>query len=116
MGADWEGYRGRTTYASIGGCYYAVRLAAAEFLAKEGRQATVIAMREIHPNFILPLGVWINRECVREAFRKEPQKFSTLDEAMNHIKSRFAISLDNWVQTSTLLKDTLYQERLTKYF
>ena len=115
MGADWEGYRGRTTYASIGGCYYAVRLAAAEFLAKEGRQASVIAMREIHPNFIVPLGVWINRECVREAFRKEPHNFSTLNEAMNHINSRFAISLDNWVQTSTLLKDTLYQERLTKY-
>jgi hypothetical protein len=115
MGADWEGYRGRTTYASLGGCYYAVRLAAAEFLAKIGRQAGVIAMREIHPNFIVPLGVWINRECVREAFRDEPRKFSTLDEAMEHVNSKFAISLDNWVQTSTLLKDTLYQERLTKY-
>jgi len=115
MGGDWEGYRGRTTYASIGDCYYAVRLAAAEFLAKERRQASVIAMREIHPNFILPLGVSINRECVREAFRREPQKFSTLDEAMKHVGSRFAIGLDEWVQTSTLLKDSLYQERLTKY-
>jgi len=115
MGADWEGYRGRTSYASIGGCYYAVRLAAAEFLANIGRQAGVIAMREIHPSFIVPLGVWINRESVREAFRSEPRKFGSLNEAMDHIKSRFAISLDDWVQTSTLLKDTLYQERLTKY-
>jgi hypothetical protein len=115
MGGDWEGYRGRTAYASIGGCYYAVRLAAAEFLAKIGRQASVIAMREIHPSFIVPLGVWINRECVREAFRREPKKFSTLHEAMDHINSKFALCIDNWVQTSTLLKDTLYQERLTKY-
>jgi len=115
MGADWEGYQGRTTYASIGGCYYAVRLAVSEFLAKIGRQAGVIAMREIYPSFIVPLGVWINRESVREALKGEPHKFSSLKDALNHVRSRFAVSLDNWIQTSTLLKDFLYQERLTKY-
>ena len=115
MGGDWEGYRGRTTYASIGGCYYAVRLAVTEFLAKEGRQAGVIAMREIHPSFITPLGVWINRECVREALRRRPFKFDNLDEAMSHIGKRFAIGINEWIRTSTLLKEALYQERITKY-
>jgi hypothetical protein len=115
MGGDWEGYRGRSTYASIGGCYYAVRLAAAEFLAREGRQAGIIAMREIHPSFITPLGVWINRECVREAFKEKEVRFSSLNEALGYIGSRFAIRLENWVETSVLLKDALYQEKLTKY-
>jgi len=115
MGADWEGYRGRTTYASLGGCYYAVRLAAAEFLAREGRQAGVIAMREIHPSFITPLGVWINRECVREAFRQEGKKFDTFNEAMAYVGSEFAIGLGEWIDTSVLLKDALYQEKITKY-
>ncbi|MEM2970652.1 MAG: Nre family DNA repair protein [Candidatus Bathyarchaeia archaeon] len=115
MGADWEGYHGRKTYASIGGCYYAVRLAVAEFLSKIGRQAGVIAMREIYPSFIVPLGVWINRESVREAFKNEPSNYSSLKDALDHVRSRFAVSLDNWIQTSTLLKDFLYQERLTKY-
>jgi len=115
MGGDWEGYRGRTTYASIGGCYYAVRLAAAEFLAKERRQAGVIAMREIHPSFITPLGVWINRECIREAFRRDGERFDNLTDAMTHIGSRFALGLKHWVASSVLLKDALYQERLTKY-
>ncbi|HYM40256.1 MAG TPA: hypothetical protein VEY12_08975, partial [Thermoplasmata archaeon] len=32
MFGDHEGYEGRTTYASIGGCYYAARLAVAEAL------------------------------------------------------------------------------------
>jgi hypothetical protein len=105
LGGDWEGYRGRTTYASIGGCYYAVRLAAAEFLAKEGRQAGVIAMREIHPSFITPLGVWINRESVREAFRGEDRRFDTLKEAMAYVGSRFDIGLEEWTETSVLLKD-----------
>jgi len=115
MGGDWEGYKGRTTYASIGGCYYAVRLAVAEFLAKEGRQAGVIAMREIHPSFITPLGVWINRESVREALRRRPLKFDNLDEAINHIGKRFAIRIDEWIRMSVLLKEALYQEKLTKY-
>jgi len=115
MGGDWEGYRGRTTYASIGGCYYAVRLAVTEFLAKEGRQAGVIAMREIYPSFITPLGVWINRECVREALRRSPVKFDNLDEAISHLGKRFAIRINEWIRTSALLKEALYQEKITKY-
>jgi len=115
MGEDWEGYRGRTTYASIGGCYYAVRLAVAEFLAKERRQAGVIAMREIHPSFITPLGVWINRESVREALRRRPVMFDRLDESIDHISKKFTIGINEWIKTSVLLKEALYQEKLTKY-
>lgn len=115
MGSDWEGYKGRTTYASLGGCYYSVRLAVAEFLVKENSQAGVIAMREIHPSFIIPLRVWINRECAREAFRQRGRKFDTLQESMAYIDSRFAIRLEEWIKASALLKDTLYQEKITKY-
>lgn len=115
MGSDWEGYYGRTSYASLGGCYYAVRLAAAEFLSREGRQAGVIAMREIHPSFITPLGVWINRECVREAFRREYEKFDTLHEALAYISSKFSIPISEWIRASTLLKDEILQMKITKY-
>jgi len=116
MGSDWEGSKGRRTYASIGGCYYSVRLAAAEFLVKENRQAGVIAMREVHPSFILPLGVWINRECTREALRRKGRKFNTLKETMDYIRSRFDLKLEEWIKTSVLLKEALYQEKITKYF
>ncbi|UCH03198.1 MAG: hypothetical protein JSV20_00710 [Candidatus Bathyarchaeota archaeon] len=116
MGSDWEGYKGRTTYASIGGCYYAVRLAAAEFLARENHQAGVIAMREIHPSFITPLGVWLNRECIRAAFKHDEKRFNTIHEAMTYINSRFTIKSRDWIKTSVLLKDALYQEKISKYF
>ena len=78
MCGDSEGYKRRTTYSTLGGCYYSVRLATAEHLAKEGRQAGVAALREVHPGFITPLGVWINKESVREAFRRDHQKFNEL--------------------------------------
>jgi len=116
MCGDYEEYKGRTTYASLGGCYYAVRLAAAEHLSAEGRQASVVALREIHPGFITPLGVWINRESVREALRRDSKKFNELKEALDYVASRFEIRLEEWVKTSTLLKDEMHQEKLTKYF
>ncbi|HDM88544.1 MAG TPA: hypothetical protein ENG65_00945, partial [Candidatus Bathyarchaeota archaeon] len=86
-----------------------------EFLAEEGRQAGVVAMREIHPSFITPLGVWINRESVREALRKKPVKFDDLDNAIAYIKGRFSIDINEWIRTSVLLREALYQEKITRY-
>jgi hypothetical protein len=113
---DWEGHEGRTTYASIGGCYYAARLAVCELLEKERRQGTVIVLREAHPGYIMPVGVWQVRENVRNAMRQAPSKFRTLDEALLHISNQFQIPLSRWIQTSKLLQDALYQKKLTEYF
>jgi hypothetical protein len=115
MGSDYERYEGRTTYASIGGCYYSVRLASAEFLAEENRQAGVLAMREIYPSYITPLGVWINRECVREALRNDGRKFNNLKEALAYIDSRFTIDIKEWIDTSNLIQDDLHQQKMTEY-
>jgi hypothetical protein len=113
---DWEGHEGRTTYASIGGCYYAARLAVCELLEKERRQATVIVLREAHPGYIMPVGVWQVRENVRNAMRQAPSKFRTVDEALLHISNQFQIPLLRWIQNSKLLQDALYQKKLTEYF
>ncbi|MEM1555851.1 MAG: Nre family DNA repair protein [Candidatus Bathyarchaeia archaeon] len=115
MGSDWEGYRGRTTYASLGGCYYAVRLAVSEFLAREGRQASVVAMREINPDYIMPLGVWINREGVRETLKQDGKKFDTLREALEYIGSKFSTPLEEWIRISVLLRNEIMQEKITKF-
>ena len=111
-----EGYSGRTTYAEIGGCYYAARLAVCEQLTKERRQATVIVLREAHPGYIMPVGVWQVRENVRNAMKQTPLRFNTLEEALSRIASQFQIPLQKWVQKSKLLKGALFQKRLTEYF
>ena len=116
MYSDWEGYEGRTTYAEIGGCYYAARLAVCELLAKERRQATVIVLREAHPDYIMPVGVWQVRENVRNAMKQTPLKFNTLSEALGRIASQFQIPLQRWIRNSRLLQDALFQKRLTEYF
>jgi hypothetical protein len=113
--SDWESYEGRTTYAEIGGCYYAARLAVCEQLMKERRQATVIVLREAHPGYIMPVGVWQVRENVRNAMRQKPFTFDTLEEALQWISSQFQISLQQWVVRSELLKNALFQKRITDF-
>lgn len=114
--SDWEDHEGRTTYADIGGCYYAARLAVCELLERERRQATVIVMREARPGYIMPVGVWQVRENVRNAVRQQPLKFDTLDKALARIASQFQIPLKRWIRNSELLQNALFQRKLTEYF
>ena len=115
MYSDWEGYDGRTTYAEIGGCYYAARLAVCEQLVKERRQATVIVLREARPGYIMPVGVWQVRENVRNAMQQRPLRFNTLDEALEWIAGRFQIPMQRWIMRSELLQNIHFQRRITDF-
>ncbi|HDD05009.1 MAG TPA: hypothetical protein ENF51_00775, partial [Candidatus Aenigmarchaeota archaeon] len=67
---DFEGFYGRKNYAeNTGGGYYAARLPVVEYLYEKRRQASVIVVRHITPDYYLPLGVWVVREGVRKALR-----------------------------------------------
>ena len=112
---DHEFHDGRTTYASIGGCYYAARLAVNEVLTKEGRQAGVVILREAHPGYILPVGVWNVREHVREALRGQYARHDTLTAALGHVERLMDIPLSRWILVSGILKDRLYQRRLEDF-
>ncbi|MDH5460058.1 MAG: hypothetical protein OEW71_03370, partial [Candidatus Bathyarchaeota archaeon] len=113
--SGWEGYDGRTTYAEIGGCYYAARLAVCEQLVKERRQAAAIVLREAHPGYIMPVGVWQVRENVRNAMRQQPLKFNTLKEALQRIARQFDIPLQRWIRKSELVQNALFQKRITDF-
>jgi len=115
MFGDWEGHDGRTTYAEIGGCYYSARLAVCEELVKERRQATAIVLREARPGYIMPVGVWQVRENVRNAMRQPPYKFNALELALKWIAGRFQIPLQTWISKSVLIRNALFQKRITDY-
>jgi hypothetical protein len=113
--SDYEGYEGRSEYADIGGCYYAARLAVSEHLEKERRQAGVVILREAHPGYIMPVGVWNVRENVRNALKSEAKRFETLNEALNYLSSKLDIPMERWIFNSKLLKDLLYQRKLEDF-
>ncbi len=112
---DHEGFPGRTKYASIGGCYYAARLAVSETMLRTGRQGGALILREVHPGEILPLGVWNVREHVRSALAQPPQVLTSLEELHQVISETFAIPLPRWQQQSSILHAARTQRRLDEY-
>jgi hypothetical protein len=112
---SYEFYKGRTTYAEIGGCYYAARLAINEVLNIERRQAGAVVLREAHPGYIMPIGVWNVRESVRKALKESYEKFETLNEALMHISNKMDIPLQRWIRNSAILKNQLFQKRLEDF-
>ena len=113
---DHEPYEGRTTYASVGGCYYSTRLAVAEALQKMGRQASALVLREIRPGYILPVGVWNVRESVRAALRTEPTVFDGFQDALKFACNGFQIKPEVWIRSSHLIREEMFQKRLSQYF
>jgi len=112
---SYEFYKGRTTYAEIGGCYYAARLAVNETLTKERRQASVIILREAHPGYIMPIGVWNVRESVRKALTQPYRTYDTLNQALTDIAMKMDIPIQRWIHNSAVLKNHLYQRRLEDF-
>jgi hypothetical protein len=111
-----ELYEGRSDYAEIGGCYYAARMAVNELLLREKRTAGVVIMREAHPGYVMPVGVWNVRENVRAALTTKPYKFDTLDKALTHVDGVMDIKKDTWIKNSGILKDYLTQRRIDDYY
>lgn len=110
--SSYEGFGGRRKYAEIGGCYYAARLASSELLDKIKRQAKVVILREAHPGYIMPVGVWNVREHVREALRSEPVMLEGMEQLFELIHQNMDIDIPTWIRNSTLLKTHIRQKRL----
>lgn len=113
---DWEGYWGRRTYASLGGCYYATRLAVAEHLYfRLRRQASVLVLREIYEGFFAPIGVWFVRENVRKMFSTTPHRASSLLEAIKYVSRLTRLTAEDWIRSSRLLRDRLSQRSILEW-
>ena len=66
---NYEPFNGRKSYADeCAGAYYAARLGVLEYLNRINRQAKVLILRDVRPEYWAPLGVWIIRETVRNGF------------------------------------------------
>jgi hypothetical protein len=102
---EYEPFGGRKKYADKeGGGYYAARLGVIEGLREMRRQARVIVFREVYEGYQVPLGVWVVRENVRNAMRQKPESFATLQEALNSIKDRLRLKMEDYQKQSRILR------------
>ncbi len=113
-GEDYEPYEGRKDYArNITGAYYSARLATVEYLRFIRKQAKVLIYREIKPEYKIPLGVWVIRETVRNAFKKKPMKFDDLWSAVKFAEKYTEVK--NWRKKSRVIHNIKFQKTLDNF-
>jgi len=114
---DHEDFFGRKDYASnVTGGYYAMRLPVSEYLHKIKRQATVLVFREIRPEYYAPLGVGIVREATKRAVLSNPQKFESLQKAIDFIETNLITKKGRIAEVSWILKNYGKQKSLREFF
>jgi hypothetical protein len=102
---DYEFYEGRKNYASnITGAYYAARKEVCEYLYKIGRQARVLIFREVRGGYVVPLGVWVIRETVKNAMNAtQPMILDNFDDAVVNMAEGFMVDLKYWKKSSKII-------------
>ena len=115
FGSDFEDARGIDHYPTIAGAYFAAKLGVAEYLSKNKMQAAVLVLREIRPEYAIPVGVWQVREGIRSAMKIQPFIASSLDDAINHACKPMSISKLEWLSKGELFKK-IKQKSIPDFF
>ncbi len=103
IGADYEGYEGRTEYVEqTAGAYYAARLGVLEYLAEQDRQAKALVLRHVSDDYWGPVGVWQVRESVRHAFDGEAASAPSILGAVSAISEHLPVSLADLLHASEI--------------
>jgi DNA repair protein NreA len=114
IGSDYESGKKIDHYPSIAGAYFAARLAVAEYLFKIRKKASVLILREIHPEYFVSLGVWQIREGVRECLKSKAKTLQDFDSALKYAISKTSLSEIEWIKNSSIIRNKK-QKRISDY-
>ncbi len=117
---DHEFYDGRKDYAeNCSGGYYACRLPILEKLQKSRKQGSVLVLRFITDDYLLPLGVWVVREATRKSLASKPIEFDDKQGMLNYAaalaKKKFNIDIKPILGSSKLLTEMKHQKKLKEF-
>ncbi len=102
FGSDFEDVKGMTHYPETAGAHFASRLAVSEYLDENKVQAAVMVLREIRPEYAVPVGVWQVREGVRMALKQKPSVVSNFQEGLDFACKKLSIAKKEWLAHSKL--------------
>jgi hypothetical protein len=115
--SDYEDARGLNHYPKIAGAYFAARLGITEYLSRKKRNAAVLVFREIHPTYLVPLGVWQIREGIRESLRNEyPEKCKDFQTALICSSNGLQVPLTDWIKKSNFYRNYDKQILISRFF
>jgi hypothetical protein len=115
VGIDFENANGLDHYPSIAGAYFAGRLGVAEHLFKIRRKAAALILREIRPEYVIPVGVWQIREGIRKALDGEARQFDNFEKALSFACVNLSVSKVEWIRNSEMYKNMNEQIRIADF-
>jgi hypothetical protein len=115
FGSDNEDARGIDHPPAIAGAYFAAKLGVVEYLQGKKIQAGVIILREIRPEYAIPVGVWQVREGIREAMKQNPVLTDNLEHALLIASKKMSISKSEWLSHGNIL-NLMRQKTLSDFF
>ena len=115
FGSDNEDARGIDHPPAIAGAYFAAKLGVLEYLNKMKIQAGVVILREIRPEYAIPVGVWQVREGVREAMNQKPIIADDFEHALLLASNKMSISKSEWFSHGNIL-ELMRQKTISDFF
>lgn len=115
FGSDHEDARGIDHPPAIAGAYFAAKLGVAEYLLGENIQSGALVLREIRPEYAVPVGVWQVREGIREAMKQTPIILDSFEDSLQSACAGLSVSRQEWLSHGNILR-LLRQRTLSDYF
>jgi hypothetical protein len=115
FGSDYEDARGIDHPPAIAGAYFAAKLGVLEYLSERKIQAGVVILREIRPEYAIPVGVWQVREGIREAMNQTPLVADDFENALLLASNKMSISKHEWLAHGNIL-GLMRQKTLSDFF
>ena len=123
--SDYEDATGLDHYPRIAGAYFAAKLGVLEYLtSSKKRKCSVLVLREIRPEYLVPLGVWQIREGIRDALRSKqvahtlttPPTFSDFRKALLYASKGMTVPILNWLKHSIIYKNYGKKTLISDFF
>lgn len=115
FGSDYEDARGIDHPPAIAGAYFAAKLGVLEYLNKNKIQSGAIVLREIRPEYAIPVGVWQVREGIREAMSQNPVLADDFEHALLLASSKMSISRSEWLSHGNIV-ELMRQKTISDFF
>jgi len=115
FGSDHEDARGIDHPPAIAGAYFSAKLAVAEYLVKHQIQSGALILREIRPEYAIPVGVWQIREGIRSAMKQKPILTDSFEKALDVAIQPMSISIKEWLAHGDIIK-LMRQKIISDFF
>ncbi len=115
FGSDIEDAKGIDHPPVTAGAFFAAKLGVAEYLLEKKCQASALVLREIRPEYAVPVGVWQIREAIRSAMKIEPYIAENFDDGITFAAKRMSVSKSEWLSKGNMLS-MLKQKSISDFF